>query len=557
MANQLSFFAFLATASASSLVCSEVKSLYQEAQCCDSSGDTPVTPACVTPTPNYGFPSCYSTFQNLDKQYVRNLPLDYIPSNEGYVYLPYSNASLSDCASLPPNVVQHIPHASPLGMAFLSTALDSALSPHYEGMLAMAMTGSWNRYPGTPTGFEINVARIASAGNGVLKSMHYEHLIAAEYVNEYQQRYRPSDIMQLFPASEVTLVSLWTYEDAASYGVGKIVTTNGTHHAVDLLLPLPGMRRLAQTATHVYMAVDATSGGMAPIPQYQLYVQSGLVPATSKGAVLSILKTDLLSKSNASLRVILHDVLDPDGIDVVNGDLYVSTSQMSSDSFGNSLLKVANIESVVTQGNLPVTPTVVASGLTYVHDHHPLSTMKISPDGEYAVMSMAASCNLGCQGVVFAVKLSDGSKYEVANGLRNPTGFAFKDGYIFIADMGSDLGLGVIDYDTGFYAPAGAFGPGVPAVDLIAGGQNGPNDRVVAQKWYTPTKGYAPVCMDDPFGRIAASGLSCPTLVASEGCTGTFAWTSKTAQLISEMFGGFETRSVGMDCPLSCNSCPA
>ena len=120
----LSITTFALASTSSSLVCSDVKSLYTESQCCSASPNTEIT-ACKPKIPNFGFPHCYATYKDLSKAYAHHEQHNYLPSNDGYVYLPFSGAKVSDCLNIPRPVIQHVAHASPLGMTILDSSKDS------------------------------------------------------------------------------------------------------------------------------------------------------------------------------------------------------------------------------------------------------------------------------------------------------------------------------------------------------------------------------------------------------------------------------------------------
>ena len=137
----LSFVVSLVS-SASQLTCGEVKSLYNEAQCCGSDPSEPAktTTSFCYPVRDFGYPKCYATFLDLSKQYADDTQWAYLPSEEGYSYHPYSGALLSDCINIPRAVRHTVPHSSPLGTAILSVAKDPSLPVRLDGQLAISLT---------------------------------------------------------------------------------------------------------------------------------------------------------------------------------------------------------------------------------------------------------------------------------------------------------------------------------------------------------------------------------------------------------------------------------
>jgi hypothetical protein len=519
--------------SASQLTCGEVKSLYNEAQCCGSDPSEPAktTTSFCYPVRDFGYPKCYATFLDLSKQYADDTQWAYLPSEEGYSYHPYSGAELSDCINIPRAVLHTVPHSSPLGTAILSVEKDPTLPVRLNGQLAISLTGSWNRANGTETGYQWDVVKLqvdVSTGNVVSSEgsilLNSGPVLYTEYgVVAVTKKYRPSDIHQAFGRTFAATKQnkAAAPADQVFNGVFHMRFENGTAVQGESL-PLPCARRLASSAKYLFVSY-------ASCPGLSAWNVSG-------SGVYAIDPYNL-----TTVRMVAGGLHELDGIDVHGGDLYIATSGQSIDNKGNSLLKLPSVDEIADalfaaprdDAASNNTSVEVVKTFGYRQSWHAASALAITPDGKYALMSKAAACNIGCEGVIVAIELAEPHRvFKYAGGLRNPTGLEIyvSDMYVglIVSDMASDLGLGTTDLNNG---------------------QEGPNDRILQMALYEPKEEYSVACRDDRHGIVAASSTTCATLISDVGCDGKWLWPE------FQRFGDFAKLPVAQLCEASCGEC--
>ena len=532
----LSFVVSLVS-SASQLTCGEVKSLYNEAQCCGSDPSEPAktTTSFCYPVRDFGYPKCYATFLDLSKQYADDTQWAYLPSEEGYSYHPYSGALLSDCINIPRAVRHTVPHSSPLGTAILSVAKDPSLPVRLDGQLAISLTGSWNRANGTETGYQWDVVKLqidVSTGNVV--SSEGSILLNSGPVlytgwdgDAVTKKYRPSDIHQAFGRTFAATKQNQAAAPAEQVfnGVFHMTFENGIAVQGESL-PLPCARRLASSAKYLFVSVMP----YAFCPGLSAWNVSG-VP---RSGVYAIDPDNL-----ATVRMVAGGLHDLDGIDVHGGDLYIATSGQSIDNKGNSLLKLPSVDGIADalfaaprdDAASDNTLVQVVKTFAYRQSWHPSSALAITPDGKYALMSKAAACNIGCEGVIVAIELAEPHRvFKYAGGFRNPSGLEIYGDLLIVSDMASDMGLG--------------------GTTDLNNGQEGPSDRILQMALYEPKEEYSVACRDDRHGIVASSSTTCASLTSGEeGCDGKWLWPEYAD------FGDFAKLPVAQLCEASCGQC--
>ena len=527
------------------LTCKNLKSFYNDSKCCNT--DTPdakISTPC-DPVRNFGYPRCYATYMEMENAYQDSTVHAYIPSSSGYAYRPYSWSTPSDCENVPRPLRTLVAHSSPLGLAVLSAAKDPTMPARFDGQLAISLTGSWNRASGTETGYQWDLAKLKIA-DGKLATAEGSILLNSPKI-EYQdwqgnnaisKKYRPTDIHQAFGRTFVA--TKFNSAPGTFNGVAQLDFVAQTEGSPDFKtaaqgasLSLDCARRLTSTKEYLYVSV------------YPYNFCEGRATWKLGGnftsSVFAMKKDNLVEH-----RMVVGGLHDLDGITVFGDDLYIATSGSSLNRMGNRLLKIANVDAIAASkfSSLSIDHNTVAgyAGVVtevvkfdFLQDWHAASALTVTPDGKYVLMSKAAACNVGCEGVVLAIDLATKKVYKYASGLRNPAGLHIYDGKLMISGMGSDMGLGTAaEFE-------GAFG------------QEGPNDRVLSMDLYTPTELYSVACKDDRHGIVASSKTTCANIIAEAagGCDGDWNWPEFA------IFGSFADVSIKMNCELTCGACPA
>ena len=534
---------FLSISVGSSLpTCGDVKDLYQSSGCC--AGTASQTVGCTTTphesiVPNFGFPHCYVTFHDpVHGQYAVNEMHNYLPALEGYVAVPYSFANVTSCRAVPRSVYQTVAHASPMGLMRVDATKDTSLPKSAHNKVIVALTGSWNRPFGNETGYTYDSFYLGYDDAGRLSATETAHFAPATFTlgTDYQGNpaytasFRPIDMMQAFGRTWAT-----TKSGGAFAGLSRVVYNAESGAAtLDPATALPCARRLAAGSAYLYITQPA-------------FFCSGKNWGTELGSgVVSMVKPD----SPVEGRVLLGNLLNPDGLVVHNDVLYAATSNDANTELGNRIVRVQNLRSQTdAKWADPSYDVIVDTMVNFNHlqGWHPFATLGLSPDGKFLLAGRGNACDTGCSGALKAVEIATHKVFVVADGLRNPVGvLAYDSETVLISDMASDGGYGTSQFVATF-------------------GKNGPSDRIVAVEWTTPTVEYVPpACVDDPNNVLLyATALyadstklydepinvdGCAALVASLTCAGSF------------LFPGFEffgiSVAVATECPQTCGVCP-
>jgi hypothetical protein len=343
----------------------------------------------------------------------------------------------------------------------------------------------------------------------------------------YIPSFRPIDIIHAFGRTWAT-----TKSGGAFAGISR-VEYNTSDGKVNLLpwVTLPCARRVASDGAYLY------------VTQMSFFCGGKDWSATLGSGIVSLVKPNSPSES----AILVGNLLNPDGIVVHDDVLYAATANDASTELGNRIVRVQNLRAQADAKWADPSYSVVVDTMVHFNHKqgwHPTAALSLSPDGKFLLVSRANACNHGCHGDVKAVEIATRKVYKFADGLRNPAAiYAYDPETVLISDMGSDAGLGTTQFATKLG---------------VAGGENGPSDRVVAVKWVAPTVEYAPPpCIDDPNNVIlyadpvASPQIAggCEKMTADGGCDGSF------------LFPGFEffqvSVNIGTECPFSCGICPS
>ena len=555
---------------AHSLTCGQVKDFYQDSSCCETEDSSDVLSTCTTPTPFFGFPKCFSTFKDLSLQYTTNSQWNYITSTDGFVYRPYLGSSPFDCASIPSQLALMVPHASPLGLTVLDISSSASGFPAtYHQLLLVSLTGSWNRDPGTESGGKWDmmtmVAESGSVRAGKISAFFEPDPSAPRPLQDptnpfssYLHTIRPSEIQQspkghIFAAAKnggviegVFAVRYDTNESVASSSIANymsnaLITSMNVYNDPVSMWRIdsdPCARRMA--FTEKYMIVSYNNHFCLN----KMKDENGTVINDGVYSALKAYKLDETGSYSSSAYIVrgLHVL---DGVAVVGGTLFMATSDSCTGNLGARTMKIENADAHIdaifagTRSFFGVSDFDGSVSGVSVIGHHPLvkswhnlANIDATPDGKYILHQLGSDCNRGCMGYIYAMKISDGSVYEFASGVRNPTGFHTYGDYILVSDMGSDMGNSMPpEYSEG-----------------ALGGMNGPNDRIIAIKYTEPSVPFVISVEDDVGKKVKQSGTTCAALISSIGCDGLWTWPEIS------FFGDAAKLYVKDECQKSCNS---
>jgi hypothetical protein len=514
------------------------------------------------PTPNYGYPNCFSTYKNASEQYLRNEPLDYLPSIDGFVYRSYISSNALDCISVPMQTALHVPHSSPLGITVLDTN-NTGFPNSYNQKMIMGMTGSWNRQPGTQSGGQWDMADLA-VSNGILRTLNRDNFYHADPAATRSNTHviRPVDLKKspyggIFASAKqggdvagIFSVLYRSNESAASASIGNkyiedqtLTDMNDFNGDVTLwqIDNDPCARRI--TFTKEFMVVSYVGKFCFVTMKDE---NGDDVPNPSTYSALKAYKLDPNNKHTyTSSAYVVRNLHGAEGMafDSSSGTLYFSTSASCSVNLGARTLKIENADQIfneILSGDRAVlkvsSSTDYPSDVIKVVGNHPglftwhnFVTIDISEDKKFLLLQRGANCNWGCEGYVYAMRISDGKLFEFTRGLRNPTGITVYEGYVLISDMGSDMGINMpLEFE---------------------GGQHGPNDRLVAVPYKEPSVPLIDVCVDDDGGKVKASGTTCAALKEEFGCDGFWRWPEYS------FFGASADLYVKDECQVTCGTC--
>jgi len=269
----------------------------------------------------------------------------------------------------------------------------------------------------------------------------------------------------------------------------------------------------------------------------------------SNPSTYSALKAYKLDPNNkhtfTSSAYVVRNLHNVDGVtfDSVSGTLYFSTSPSCSTNLGARTLKIENADvvfneiisgqraalKVISSTDYPSDVIKVVGDHPGLYSWHDLVALDISEDKRFLLIQRGANCNWGCEGYVYAMRISDGKLFEFARGFRNPTGITVYKGHVLISDMGSDMGINMpLEFE---------------------GGQLGPNDRLVAVPYKEPSVPLVDVCADDDGGKVKSSGTTCAALKEEFGCDGLWRWPEYA------FFGESADIYVKDECQVTCGTC--
>merc|ERR1711920_208291 len=133
-----------------------------------------------------------------------------------------------------------------------------------------------------------------------------------------------------------------------------------------------------------------------------VYVSSydGFCTTASDGSIYVV---ELSAESGAVSRTatLVRGLRDPQGIDVAAGTLYVATGGQASSLRGNCVLKISSVDAAAADV-LDGAPALsaqdsriedVACGFTKTQSQHHWRSLRMSPSGTHAVVSIGADCN--------------------------------------------------------------------------------------------------------------------------------------------------------------------
>ena len=548
--------------SALALSCGQVKEFYQDSSCCEAEDSSDVLSTCGVSTPDFGYPKCFSTYLDVANQYLRDEPLDYLPIVDDFVYRPYVSHTATDCLSVVPQTALHVPHSSPLGITILDTD-QTGFPTTYHQKLIVGLTGSWNREAGTQSGGQWDMADLV-VKDGILKTANRENFYRADpsFVRSQTHVIRPVDLKKspyggLFSTAKqggdvagLFAVLYQSNSSAASGLIGDKYTENQIMTDMNSFNENVGMwvidtepcaRRIAFTNEFMVVTYVGKYCGITMKDE-----NGDDVPNPNTYSALKAYKLDPNNKHTYNVSAyVVRNLHGAEGMafDSSSGTLYFSTSSSCSGNLGARALKIENADlifneilsgdrdvlKVISSTDYPSDVIKVVGMHPGLYTWHNFVTIDISEDKKYLLAQRGANCNWGCEGYVYAMRISDGSLFEFANGFRNPTGITVHEGHVYISDMGSDMGINM--------------------PEEFSGGQHGPNDRLVVLPYTEPSISLVDECIDDEGGKVEASGTTCAALQSEYGCDGL--WTFPEYAF----FGPAAQLYVKDECQVTCASC--
>ena len=465
------------------------------------------------PAVHFGFPICYTSFVNYNTEWTNNPP---VPQDEstswnqgtemrpvsGHILLPYQNFTASQCAATEAPLAALGPHLVGLGLTFYEpTSTVHAFPDAFVGKLMVTAHGSWNRAPWIGhriDAFDIDrssepyaaVARdifvppMRVRGSGTPDRISGTGVTHTDYeaIRPVDVRSSPADGSLLFTADRDDLMEPEVGHNAG--GLYRVIYGPPAVSTSSVEAPVPydmsgtslggliggdanfSLQRLAVLPCARQMAVSPTSRLLFVSTLKEFCAHSlGDDTDIDRGAVW-VVELDSVNGAVRRKARLVEDLLDPQGIDVANGTLYVATSGRGVENRGNCVLRIRDVDALGA--------SVLASGTSLAYDDgrveevncgfttiqpaghsrgHAWRSLRVDPSAKRAYVNIGSDCNWQADCVpsatnahtdFLAFDVEAGHASVVGHGIRNAVGMWFDTrGNLLWVDNASDDEEGV------------------------------------------------------------------------------------------------------------------
>lgn len=438
-----------------------VKNIYQEANCCNLPDSSLINTKCLDTVPsfNFGFPKCYPTIPSSKETYKSQENLNEFGAKYMLPVLgrsslqPYNTFSVTDCKGSEKHLAVTLPpHFSPIGtVVYHTTTRLGALPSKFNRNVMVSGVGSWHTAIGIDA-HQRNGQTVMSFKMGLTHKVEaLEQEMLVPNLNEKS--------LPWMPDGGISPAGLHQSESGALLFTSKR-GNRGLFAITDASIPSNINATWNGMSTH--KIEDVSSGELRRISSKVVDGTEYIITTNRNKEIRArVLNEDYSVGESFLLAMAEHEL---DGLTVHGDTLYYGSS--SDVVVGSGVYMVNNLgQHLKTKAQ--ATGTLFERDHIYLRPRHRYNSIEITPDGKYMIILSGNAPNWGpdSTGFIIAKDMSTGKVYEMASGVRNPTGISFDGTMAYITQMGSDVGQNTWSNemtDLGAYAP----GDSVLSVDL-------------------------------------------------------------------------------------------
>lgn len=483
------------------LQCSDVRQLYRRGECCKHP-DGSIPSSCVTtvPTFNFGFPACYPTIPSAKETYLLQANTNefgaryMMPVLGKSALQPYNTFSIVDCKGAETHYAVTLPpHYSPIQpIIYHETTRLGHLSSKFNRNVMVSGVGSWHTFLGAQ--HQRNGQTVMSFKMGLthkVEALEQEMLVPNTNQNSFvflpDFGFSPTGLHQ--SASGALLFT----SKRGTMGLFAITSSQ-----------IPSNMNVTWNG----MSIHRLEGATSELRRIKSKIVDGSEWILTSDRSANEIKARILREdySVSDEFVLANSENAMDGLEVVGDTLYFATSSNSVKNSG--VYKIDNLSEHLTK-KTRATGVLFERDHLYLRSRHDLNDIAATPDGKYMIIMNGNAANWAphSTGTILAKDMVTGVVYNLATGVRNPTGIAFDWPMAYITQMGSDRGRHTwsnANDDLGSFAP----GDSIVSIDM--------------RQWSPEELAPKNTDIDDRERLLEWTGSSCAELLAKGSCADSF-----------------------------------